>query len=78
MLNYLNFCARQVSKLLLTLLGSCFPVIIMSLDKPGLTSVKARRNFYVGILHPAFRLEKLIKQLKKGSFNVRSSDTHVF
>ena len=78
MLDYLTFCVRQVSKLILTLLGSYFPAIIMSLDKPRLTSVKEGRNFYVGILHLAFRLEKLLKQLKKGSFNVRSSDIQVF
>ena len=78
MLNYLTFCVGQVSKLILTLLGSDFPAIIMSLDKTRLTSVKASRNFCVGILHIAFRLEKLIKQLKKGSFNVRSSDIQVF
>ena len=78
MLNYLTFCVGQVSKLILTLLGSDFPAIIMSLDKTRLTSVKASRNFYIGILHIAFRLEKLIKQLKKGSFNVRSSDIQVF
>ena len=77
MLNYLIFCAVQVSKLLVSVLGSCFPIIIMALDKPRLTSIKAP-SFYVGILHLAFRLGNLYNQLEKGSFNVRPSDSQFF
>ena len=69
MLNYLIFCAVQVSKLLVSVLGSCFPVIIMPLDKPKVTSIKAP-SLYVGVLHLVFRLGNLHNQLEKHSFNV--------
>ena len=77
MLNYLIFCAVQVSKLLVSVLGSCFPVIIVPLNKHGLTSIKTP-SFYVGILHLGFRLGNLHNQLERGSFNVRSSDSQFF
>ena len=73
MLNYLIFCAAQISKLLVSVLGGCFPVIIMPLDKPRVTSIKT--PFYVRILHLVFRLENLHSQLEKVSFNVRPSDS---
>ena len=69
MLNYLIFCAVQVSKLLVSVLESCFPVIIMPLDKPKVTSIKAT-SFYIGVLHLVFRLGNLHNQLEKDSFNV--------
>ena len=69
MLNYLIFCAVQVSKLLVSVLGSCFRVIIMPLDKPRVTSIKAP-SFYGGILQLVSRLGNLYNQLEKGSFNV--------
>ena len=77
MLNYLIFCAVQVSKLLVSVLGSCFPVIIMPLDKPRLTSVKTP-SFYVGMLYLVFRLGSLQNQLEKGSFDVRPSDSFFY
>ena len=77
MLNYLSFCAVQVSKLLLPVLGSCFPVIIMHIDKPRLTYIKTP-CFYVGILHLVFRLGILHNQLEKSSFNVSPSDSIIF
>ena len=76
MLNYLIFCAVQVSKLLVSVLGSCFPVIIIPLDKPRLTSIKT--PFYVGILHLLFRLGNVHNKLEKGSFNIRPSDSQFF
>ena len=75
MLYYLIFCAVQVSKLLVSVLESCFPVIIMPLEKPRLTSIKT--PFYVGILHLVFRLGNLHNQLEKGSFNVRPSRSQI-
>ena len=67
----------QESKLLVSVLGSCFPVIIMYLDKPRLTSIETP-CFYVGILHLVFRLGNLHNQLEKSSFNVRPSDSQFF
>ena len=77
MLNYLIFCAVQVSKLLVSVLENCFPIIIMLSDKPRVTSIKTP-SFYVRILHLVFRLGNLRNQLEKGSFNVRPSDSQFF
>ena len=77
MLNYLIFCAVQVSKLLVSVLENCFPIIIMLSDKPRVTSIKTP-SFYVRILHLVFRLGNLRDQLEKGSFNVRPSDSQFF
>ena len=64
MLHYLIFCAVQVSKLLVSVLESCFPVIIMPLDKPRVTSIKTP-SFYVRNLHLGFSLGNPDNQLSQ-------------